>query len=286
MKVNIYSIFNCLSTFLSIIYERNMEDEPDEDLKFPPCFLLDGRGLNVSNKPDFLVTLPGDIDQVVMLQSLARLVPLRFFNVNAFGHATCIETPEKNNHISEAQRDEWESPIVYNRRLRRQREKERCEGSLYDFEQQFSQCVEGCTPKNGELVVMCWVIFPTMPKVPRDPIAREQKPRQYRQAVRALELYSSYSELRMLMREGSLDYSQWNVIGSHPCAADPMPVANQDTKSTWRVIPTARCVSSIEPILIRVTPEIVGNYRFSKFPMRVDGEGKVGFVVIFYNQGT
>jgi hypothetical protein len=266
----------CFCTFAGITWENfTMIGESDNcNIGYPPLFLLDGKGLNVSRQPEWLVSLPGKIEDVMALPALARLVPLRFFEIMPDGRAQCVQSPVLESGLSELPQDPWETEIQYRRRIKRATEKEKCEILLFKYEQVFSQQIECCVSSMDKTYSMFWVVFPSMPKMNKDLHLKSIKPERQRNILSSLDTYNQNAGFRQLMREGKLDYgNDHNVPDGSLCTAS-------SSKDSWRVLPTLRNRNSLEPKLLGVQPENIGNYKFAPRSLSCNGEGKVGFVVM------
>jgi hypothetical protein len=224
---------------------------------FPATYLIDGNGLNVSERAQWLLTIPGEIEHVLSMSALARLIPFRFFNISPAGLPECVSRPSLSETI-DAQ-DPWETTAQYLRRIGRARDQERCEALLFSYEQSFSQQIENCAQEKQKTFAMFWVVFPAMPKIPKDPMIQSYKCGRMSQLRASMESYQETAKLRELTRQGLLDYN---------------------TINEWRVLPTVRSRSGLEPRMIGVQPSVSGNYRFAQSPLTATGEGKVGFVVV------
>jgi hypothetical protein len=237
-----------------------------EPLSFPPSYLIDGCGLNVADSAEWIVTLPGDLESVLMLPALARLVPFRFFGLDALGEACAISALQKDTGLTDFALDDWESHAQYEKRLKKHADRQRCEQQLYDFERSFSAQVE--VPDGAYR--MYWVVFPAMPKVPKD--VELLNTSRHRASTRRLDVYNDCKPLRDAMCLGELDYSSWEVCHGMltSCEATGRP-------NVWRALPTLRGLGGVHPWDVSVDPATRGNYHF---PLRGRREVKVGFVAV------
>ena len=116
----------------------------------------------------------------------------------------------------------------------------------------------------SDVSTMYWVIFPSRPKLPKDPLLSTLDVR------RRLELHDECAPLRTLMAQGR-DYSRCKVVEGRVS----MDTASSDTESeyTWRVIGTTRDTNGSRGVNL-VVDTTSGNFQFA-----VESEQKVGFVV-------
>ena len=277
--------------------------------RWPPSFLLDGRGLNVSKPAEWLVTLPGELETVLALPALARLVPLRFFRIGPHGTAEPEDVPVEDDTMMEPGRDPWETEKEHRLRVDRMVKRRECERRLYAYEAAFAAQVQtkvgnvsntqddtgnvfntqddtgkvfntqddtgnvfntgkvsdtGKVFNTSDVSTMYWVIFPSRPKLPKDPLLSTLDVR------RRLELHDECAPLRTLMAQGR-DYSRCKVVEGRVS----MDTASSDTESeyTWRVIGTTRDTNGSRGVNL-VVDTTSGNFQFA-----VESEQKVGFVV-------
>jgi hypothetical protein len=271
--------------------------------RWPPSFLLDGRGLNVSNPVEWLVTLPGDIESVLALPALARLVPLRFFRIGPHGTAEPDSAPVEDDMMMEPGRDPWETEKQYRLRVDRIVKRRECERRLYAYEAAFAAQVEtkldtgkvsnpinvsntrnvSNSPGNVSLIAsdtppsvpvaprMYWVVFPSRPKMPKDPLLRTGA--RYVAVRTRLQLHDECAPLRALMAQGH-DYSGWKVADGRVISALSSDAEYTGAEHTeWRVLGTTRATNGSHAVNLLVDTTS-GNFQFA-----VESEQKVGFVV-------
>lgn len=173
-------------------------------VELPPVHLVHGHGRCVAPPPRWLLTAPGPLEAVLTKPPLALLVPLRFFRIED-GEAVDLsdESVQDDAPLQEPEQDPWETTREHRRRVDRLAALRRCERRLYECEKSFALNV---TLEDVEDVCMYWVVFPTRPKVPRDPSLRGTA--RAAAAAAAQRSYDETEELRASVRRGTLDCTE------------------------------------------------------------------------------